>query len=98
MIMRYNVEKIEYWIRAQIAQPQADRIEPRSWFKYARETPHFSFLTKGDAPGFCRLAKIAGQRINEENNDIDIIKLHFPGIWAYSNKKWEKTGYSTIAA
>jgi len=45
---------------------------------------------------FCRLAKIAGQRINEEYGGNDIIKLHFPGIYLHSKQKWERTGYSKI--
>jgi len=85
----YNFETIKNWIHEQIAQPDCDRIQVRSWYKYAKECPKWSHLTYGHAPGFCKLAKLAGQEINEEYGGKDIIKLHFPGIWKHSVKIWE---------
>ena len=80
IIMYYSIEILEEFIRNQIAKPSADTTILRSWYKYARECPEWSYLTKGDAPGFCRLAKIAGKNINEEFG-FDVIKMHFYGIW-----------------
>lgn len=78
--MYYSVEIIEEFIRNQIAKPSADTTILRSWYKYARECPEWSYLTYGHAPAFCRLAKIAGKNINEEFG-FDVIKMHFYGIW-----------------
>ena len=71
--------------------PKADPIKPRSWYKYARDCKEWSHLTHGHAPNFCRLARMAGQNINQEYRGLDIIKLHFPGNWANSEnqKKWQ---------
>ena len=78
--MYYSIEILEEFMRNQIAKPTADPTILRSWYKYARECPEWSYLTYGDAPGFCRLAKIAGKNINEEFG-YDVIKMHFYGIW-----------------
>jgi hypothetical protein len=51
----------------------------RSWWAYANATGEFN-LSHGHAPGFCKLAKIAGKNINEEFGH-DAIKEHFYGIW-----------------
>ena len=86
-----DLKTIEMWIRTQIARPNADPVIPRSWYKYARECREWRHLTYGNAPGFCRLGKIAGRRINEEYGGLDMIKLHFPCIWAHSMRKWRAT-------
>ena len=65
-IMYYSVEILEEFIRNQIAKPSADTTILRSWYKYSKECPEWSHLTYGDAPGFCKLAKLAGKNINEE--------------------------------
>ena len=88
---KIDLKTIELWIRTQIARPNADPIKPRCWYKYARDCKEWSHLTHGHAPNFCRLARMAGQNINQEYRGLDIIKLHFPGIWANSEnqKKWQ---------
>ena len=86
-----DLKTIEMWIRTQIARPNADPVIPRSWYKYARECAEWGHLTHGHAPGFCKLAKIAGRRINEEYGGLDMIKLHFPGIWAHYMRKLRAT-------
>ena len=94
--MKYTVDTIKGWIQFQIAKPEGDRTIVQSWYKYAKDSAFWN-LSHGDAPGFCKLAKIAGQRINEEYGGNDMIKLHFPGIYLHSKRKWERTGYSKIA-
>lgn len=75
----YSVELIEEFIRNQIAKPTADPTVLRSWYKYANASGDWN-LTYQHAPGFCRLAKLAGKNINEEFG-FDVIKMHFYGIW-----------------
>ena len=77
--MLYSIELIEEFIRNQISYPTANPIVLRSWYMYANATGEFN-LSKGHAPGFCKLAKIAGKNINEEFGH-DAIKEHFYGIW-----------------
>jgi|TARA_B100000965_G_scaffold259323_1_gene218613 hypothetical protein len=93
--MKYNADIVKGWIQFQIAKPEGDTTKVQSWYKYAKSTSYWD-LSQGDAMPFCRLAKIAGQRINEEYGGNDIIKLHFPGIYLHSKQKWERTGYSKI--
>ena len=96
-MMKITTEVIEQFIREEIAEPTADRTVYRSWYKYAKETGKFS-LTKGHAPGFCRLARLAGMSINEECG-FDVIKMMFPGIWRHNEivqfREWEKDFTST---
>ena len=85
--MKYSVEGIQDWIHNQISKPDANPTFIRSWYKYAKECPEWrNILTYGDAPNFCRLAKIAGKNINQEFG-IDVIKLHFYGIWKHNELK-----------
>ena len=77
--MTYSVEIIEEFIRNEISYPTTDRTVMRSWWAYANATGKFN-LSHGHAPGFCKLAKIAGQNINEEFG-YDAIKKDFYGIW-----------------
>lgn len=91
----YTKEIIKEFIRNQIAKPTADPIIVRSWYKYARKCPEWSYLTYGHSLGFCKLAKEAGKDINEEFG-FDVIKMHFYGIWKNNklnnpNKDWEPT-------
>jgi len=93
--MQITTEVIETWIRNQIAKPDANPTYVRSWYKYAKECPEWRNLTKGYAPGFCRIARIAGKNINDEFG-FDVIKLHFYGIWKHNQtdsvvqKEWEQ--------
>ena len=80
--MKITTEVIEQFIREEIAEPTADRTVYRSWYKYAKETGKFN-ITYGHAPGFCRLARLAGMSINEECG-FDVIKIMFPGIWRHN--------------
>lgn len=89
----YTVEIIKEWIRNQIAKPTADGTVVDTWYGYANRSGDWN-LTKGHAPGFCKLAKIAGKDINEEFG-FDVIKMHFYGIWKHNEiynptKDWEK--------
>ena len=77
--MYYSVEQIEEFIRNEMSFKTADPRILRSWYKYANATGKFN-LSHGHAPCFCKLAKIAGQNINEEFG-YDAIKKDFYGIW-----------------
>ena len=83
----FNLEFYEFWLRKQIAKPETDPTLPRSWFKYAKQTPQFSYLKTSDAWEFCKSMKEVGQKINREEGD-DIIAFHFPGIYENSKDKW----------
>ncbi len=77
--MYYSVEILEEFIRNQLAHKTADPRVLRSWYGYANASGEWD-LTYQHAPGFCKLAKIAGKNINEEFG-FDVIKMHFYGIW-----------------
>ncbi len=77
--MYYSVEILEEFIRNQIAKPTAAPTVVDTWYKYANASGEWS-LTPPHAPGFTRLAKIAGKNINEEFG-FDVIKMHFYGVW-----------------
>ena len=101
--MNYSIEILEEFMRNQIAKPTADPTILRSWYKYDKECPEWSHLTYGDAPGFCRLAKMAGKNINEEFG-YDVIKMHFYGIWKNNEINnpefmvWEKDHASSYSS
>ena len=96
----YSVELVEEFIRNQIAKPTADPTILRSWYMYANASGEWH-LTKGHAPGFCRLAKLAGKNINEQFG-FDVIKMHFYGIWKNNeinnpeSMVWEKDHNFTL--
>jgi len=106
--MKYSIEGIEDWIRNQVSNPEANPTFIRSWYKYAKECSQWrNILSYGDAPNFCKLAKIAGKNINQEFG-FDVIKLHFYGIWKHNELKskieeheweqnWETHPSSTLA-
>jgi len=92
--MKYSVEGIKDWIQKQICHKDSPTSgDIQSWYKYAKQCPQWKHLTYGDAPAFCKLAKIAGKDINEEFG-YDVIKLHFYGIWKHNELKgqneWEQ--------
>ncbi len=82
-------------MQTQIAKPDANPNIVRSWYKYAIDCPQWNHLTYGHAPNFCQIARQAGQQINKEYGGLDIIKLHFPGIWLNCHKQkgnqWQTT-------
>ena len=86
--MSFNEQFIESWLRAQIAQPETDPTYVRSWYKYALECLTWSHLKQSDAWEFCKVARKVGQKINREYGGLDIIRLHFPGIYENSKDKW----------
>lgn len=83
----FNLEFNESWLRKQIVNPETNQYLTRSWFKYAKQTSQFSNLQNSDALEFCKIMKEVGQKINREN-ERDVIKDKFPGIYEYSKDKW----------
>ena len=99
--MYYSVEILTEFLRNQIAQPTVDPTIVQTWYQYAKKCPEWSWLSKGHAPGFCKLAKVAGKNINEEFG-FDVIKMHFYGIWKNNEINnpeymiWEKDNTSSL--